>query len=719
MKTLRFFFSAPGALALAFTLCPGGNGAATAGDTNPVLIGSWPGFTRGGPEWAIIAVGSHAYAVTGAGLEILDLSQPSNPQHLASCAIDGCPMSLAVSGHFAYLGGYEGLDVIDVADPRHPQPLGHYPGPYPYGLGCVAISGNHAFVTGQRYEGTNWIPFLEVVDTTDPANPQRLGWRQTRKPACDLVVSANYAYVAENEQDAGGLEVMDVSNPADPKPVGWYDAGVAVWKVALSGNRACLGNTCGLQVIDLSNPVGPRRVGQIDTNWSFGRVCLALSGDYAYVGAGSTLKAIDLSDPARPQLVGESDRLFGEAPLSVAVSDLYAYVGFWDSGLEVIDISNPTKPQSLGLNEIMGRTVDVALAGNYAYLAEGYAGLRVIDVANLASPRKVGEYQCLSNAAVGAVTISDTNAYLNVDGRVEVVDISHPAAPKHVGWYDPHDSFFRNVVVSGKYAYLGGADGLQVIDVSQPADPRKAGGLTAGPTGYALDTGGSGHGYQRVAVSGTHAYVANGAAGLLVLDMSNPTNITMVGELKTKTTEDAWWIEVSGHFALLADAFDLNVIDISDPANPLLVGQYEPPLRCFHTVSVVAAGNYVYLVLNECGPGAGMLLRVLDISDPTHPHLAGERYFLEGGPAVVAGNLICMAGGREGLWIFEMQPFIKSIVRQGQDLKLSWDGFGVARLQRATNLFNADWSDVPGAEATNVMMLPIEGPKAFFRLVKP
>jgi hypothetical protein len=66
-----------------------------------------------------------------------------------------------------------------------------------------------------------------------------------------------------------------------------------------------------------------------------------------------------------------------------------------------------------------------------------------------------------------------------------------------------------------------------------------------------------------------------------------------------------------------------------------------------------------------------------------------------------------------------MQPFIKSVAKQGQDLKLSWDGFGAARLQRATRLTDPDWQDVPGSEATNNITLPIEGASAFFRLAKP
>jgi hypothetical protein len=88
--------------------------------------------------------------------------------------------------------------------------------------------------------------------------------------------------------------------------------------------------------------------------------------------------------------------------------------------------------------------------------------------------------------------------------------------------------------------------------------------------------------------------------------------------------------------------------------------------------------------------------------------------------AVVSGNRIYATEfWSGGLIILELQPFIKSVVKQDQDLKLSWEGFGLARLQRATRLTNPDWHDVPGSEATNNIILPIEGASAFFRLAKP
>ena len=86
-----------------------------------------------------------------------------------------------------------------------------------------------------------------------------------------------------------------------------------------------------------------------------------------------------------------------------------------------------------------------------------------------------------------------------------------------MGAYDT-GGMAQTVAVSGNYAYVAdGTAGLQVIDVSNPANPKRTGAYDTG--GYALG----------VAVSGNFAYVADGDAGLQVIDISNPANPQRVG----------------------------------------------------------------------------------------------------------------------------------------------------------------------------------------------
>lgn len=69
-----------------------------------------------------------------------------------------------------------------------------------------------------------------------------------------------------------------------------------------------------------------------------------------------------------------------------------------------------------------------------------------------------------------------------------------------------------------------------------------------------------------IQLSGDYAFVATGASGLQVLDVSDEENIRFVSFFDR--TEPAYSIDIAGNFACVAFGSDgLAVIDISDPAN--------------------------------------------------------------------------------------------------------------------------------------------------------
>jgi len=78
--------------------------------------------------------------------------------------------------------------------------------------------------------------------------------------------------------------VIDISDPEDPQGVGYHRAKGQAWRVAVSGNRACLvsmsGNDSGngLYLIDVSNPNLPREEAYLDLGDAGGAGAVAISG---------------------------------------------------------------------------------------------------------------------------------------------------------------------------------------------------------------------------------------------------------------------------------------------------------------------------------------------------------------------------------------------------------------------------------------------------------
>jgi hypothetical protein len=112
---------------------------------------------------------------------------------------------------------------------------------------------------------------------------------------------------------------------------------------------------------------------------------------------------------------------------------------------------------------------------------------------------------------------------------------------------------------TGDYAYLGEGMGFIVVDVSNPGQIRQAASLPfiGSPVGG-------------IAFAGSTAYVVNGN-GLQIVDISDPLHPALIGSCDTPG--NARGIDVADTIACVADGSngELQIIDISNPAVPNLI----------------------------------------------------------------------------------------------------------------------------------------------------
>ena len=540
-----------------------------------------------GPYDDVFIDGSYAYCAAGpTGMDIIDISNPTNPVRVATYNTEGLVNGIYVSGNYAYVADWDaGLQIIDISTPSAPSLAGSY-NTSGRARG-VHVSGNYAYVA----DGSAG---LQIIDISTPSSPSLAGSYDTSGYAYDVHVSGNYAYVA----DVGaGLQIIDISTPSSPNLAGSYDTSGSAMGVHVSGNYAYVADDdAGLQIIDISTPSAASLAGSYYTSGlAYG---VHISGNYAYVADHTYgLQIIDVSTPSAPSLAGSyytSDSAWG-----VHISGNYAYVADQTGGLKVIDISTPPSPSLAGSYDTSEWTRGVHVAGNYACMADGYAGLKIIDISTPSSPSLSGSYDT-SGLAEG-VYVSGNYAYVaDHDAGLKIIDISTPSAPSLAGSYDT-SGYAKGVYVSGKYAYVAdGSAGLQIIDINTPTTPSLAG---------SYDTSGSAWG---VYVSGKYAYVADGSAGLQIIDINTPTTPSLAGSYDTSGS--AWGVHVSGNYAYVADDWKgLQIIDISTPSSPSLAGSYD---TIGLAKGVYVSGNYAYTA--DVGG-----LQIIDISTPSSPSHAG------------------------------------------------------------------------------------------------
>jgi len=147
-----------------------------------------------------------------------------------------------------------------------------------------------------------------------------------------------------------------------------------------------------------------------------------------------------------------------------------------------------------------------------------------------------------------------------------------------------------------------------------------------------------------VTLSGVHAFVADYSSGLQVIDISDPLNPTVVGTCDTPG--NAHTVAVAGDYAYVGDSSSgLQVVDVSDPANPVLIGTYDTPGYVF---GVAVSGERVFAT---DGGAAG--LYVVDVSDPANPAYMGVWYCTPMN-VCVAGTRAMVANQSSGLLLIDV-----------------------------------------------------------------
>jgi hypothetical protein len=148
-----------------------------------------------------------------------------------------------------------------------------------------------------------------------------------------------------------------------------------------------------------------------------------------------------------------------------------------------------------------------------------------------------------------------------------------------------------------------------------------------------------------VDVAGNYAYVAAGATGLFVVDVSSLGAPFIAGSVDTPG--NANWVRVAGGLAYVADGPDgLLVIDVSNPAAPAIVGRLALPGEA---LNLAVRPGVVYVVMGQDG------LAIADVSTPAQPRLLGVLRLPGDARGVdVSGTLAVVAAYRLGVHVIDV-----------------------------------------------------------------
>lgn len=270
-----------------------------------------PGLTQaGGGKDVVLRDGIALVAAGSQGLYVVDVSDPAQPRRLATLSEGIATHEVALDGSRAYALTAAGLTVLDMPAAGAPTVRGSYP----IG-GAVAMAvraGRMYLITSPPQPALPPEPVvwdLVVWDVAGTGAPTRLGslslgdvWSPT-----GLAVDDQLAYVTTYD---GELILVHIAEPARPSVAGRITLGAGAWDVANAGGRALVMVAAGngdstLTTVDVSDPTRPRVSAALafdDGINYFGR--LVVDGTRAWLSdPWRGVSLVDVSEPDRLRLL--------------------------------------------------------------------------------------------------------------------------------------------------------------------------------------------------------------------------------------------------------------------------------------------------------------------------------------------------------------------------------------------------------------------------------
>lgn len=291
---------------------------------------------------------------------------------------------------------------------------------------------------------------------------------------------------------------------------------------------------------------------------------------------------------------------------------------------DISDINNPTPIDTFMPATFGGlKVTNISQDGNYIYASLGgfqgiaqRAGMAIFDISNPTNVTVTDYWDSTAFNQGAAIAIAEGDyAYLGgMEKGIIVLDISDKSDIKYVSDYTPDPNWphtpglfstpnARGMAIKGDELYLCyDAGALRVVDISDKQNLNEIGHYI----NWVLDSVAQ-PAYNNVTIVDNYAYVAVDYCGVDIVDISNPANPQNVGWLNPWDCGNTAWDGAPGHTnqvhafrnnsILFVSGGDTEIIayDITDRANPVEIGVYYALLDSNVTWSIDVNDDYAVL----------------------------------------------------------------------------------------------------------------------------
>jgi choice-of-anchor B domain-containing protein len=286
-------------------------------------------------------------------------------------------------------------------------------------------------------------------------------------------------------------------------------------------------------------------------------------------------------------------------------------------------------------NDVYG---DVWGEGDHAYIGTHLGtGVGIVDISNPAAPSLVTTYG--AGIHFKDVKVHDGIGYFagEAGGGLHILDLGNPATPvllSHVTAADGGHASVHNVFVENGFAYEADSRTATIVvfDVSDPASPFFVRDILTPDTGFIHD----------VTVIGHRLYASGWGGFTYIYDVSNVATSapSLLGSVATGAQTHSNWATSDNRLLISAQEIsdgDIKIFDVTNPASPVLLSTLDRTSLGIDAFTphnpVLYDDSLLFVSWYEAGVVA------IDLSDPSNPVLVGNYDTYPGG-----------AGGEDGNW---------------------------------------------------------------------
>ncbi|MBZ4421520.1 LVIVD repeat-containing protein [Myxococcus sp. RHSTA-1-4] len=279
-----------------------------------------------------------------------------------------------------------------------------------------------------------------------------------RGVAADVYVSHGHAYVAAIQlgpMGPGGLYVYDLSDRTAPRLVkSLFFPGDSYWNGVWAKDDALYVASAsrGLLVFDIADPANPVLLRALPGTGPINVHTLYGDGNRLYAmspGPGPQTLLFDVTDAKQPVLLNRHqdpsvDPAVASFPHDATAQGDRLYVNHWRAGFLILDVSDPLNIVKLGEYKYPRATSHTNRVGVFDGRVIAFEGgedwgahLRVLDITDPARVELIGEYRLTPGVSIHNMELKGDRLYLShYQHGVRVLDVSSPAHPKEVAYYN-------------------------------------------------------------------------------------------------------------------------------------------------------------------------------------------------------------------------------------------------------------------------------------------